>query len=261
MRDKEIVREIDRYLKGKMTIKEADQLWGKLLENPEYMKLLETEANVRKYFLAENYNHNVTGETGSGTIHKSGTVLSLRNWIYAIAAGLVIFVMYQLTSLDTRSGLQSELISSIAAQEMVTMDIYRTAEQGYEELDVKINSGYEAAVSGRISESYDHFTSVLESQPATVQKAVANLNIGILHYNNAEFEKATHAFKAVIDEENPDLSVYTKEKGWLYLGQSHAQLGQLSEAYQAIREAYLLDGIFRNDAERLLTRIDEHLDN
>lgn len=259
MRDKEIVREIDLYLKGEMTIKEADQLWGKLLENPEYMKLLETEANVRKYFLAENYNHNVTGETGSGPVHKSGTKLSFKNWIYAVAAVLVIFVMYQLISLDTRTGLQSELLSSIAPQEMVTMDIYRTTDQGYETLDIEINSGYEAAVSGRVDESYAYFISVLEKNPADLQKTVAHLNLGILHYNNADFEEAIQAFRMVTDEEN--LSVYTLEKGWWYLGNSLAQIGQVSEAHQSIREAYLLDGIFRNDAERLLARIDEHLDN
>lgn len=261
MRDIEIVREIDRHLKGEMTVKEVDKLWSKLLENPEYMKLLETEANARKYFRAENYNQHITGEKNSDSVHKSGTVLSLRSWIYTIAAVLVIFVMYQLTSLDTGSGLQSELLVSIAPQEMVTMNVYRTAEQGYEMLDVEINAGYEAAVSGRLSESYDQFVTVLEGNPTAVQKAVTNLNLGILHYNNADFEEAVQAFKIVTAVESRDLSIYASEKGWWYLGHSLAQLGQLSEAHQAIQEAYLLDGIFRNDAELLLERIEELLEN
>lgn len=50
MRDVEIVKRIDRYLKEKLTENEIDLLWEEFLNNPKHFELLETEAIAREYF-------------------------------------------------------------------------------------------------------------------------------------------------------------------------------------------------------------------
>ena len=255
MRDIEILKDIDRYLNGEMSTQEIDQLWGKFIENPEYLDLLKTEAHARKYF-QKNVNEDAPGKEMG--FWSSNAVMSYKNWIYTLAAVLIIFVLFQLTTINGNAGLQSELLSSISPHEMVTVEVYRTTETGVESLDIEINKGYEAAVSGRLDESMEHFSHVLDSDPAPAQEAIAKLNLGILLFNIAEYEEATAAFKAVTEKEN--LSSFTLEKGWWYLGQSLARQDHLAGARQAVNEVYQLDGLFRQDAELLLKELDEVLD-
>ncbi len=257
MRDIEILKEIDRYLNGELTTQEIDQLWGKFIEHPEYLELLKTEAHARKYF-QKKVNEDAPAKEQGFWPSPSNAVMAYKNWIYTLAAVLIIFVLFQLTTIHGNDGLQSELLSSISPQEMVTVEIYRTTEPGFEQLDVEINKGYEAAVSGRLDESMDLFSGVLNSNPRPDQKAIANLNLGILHFNNSEFEEASAAFKTVTAEEN--LSPFTLEKGWWYLGQSLARQNNLADARQAVNTAFQFDGLFRQDAEQLLKKLDEVLD-
>jgi tetratricopeptide (TPR) repeat protein len=255
MRDIEILKDIDRYLNGEMSTEEIDQLWGKFIEKPEYFELLKTEAHARKYFQKKMRGDTPAEEKG---FWSSNVVMSYKNWIYTLAAVLIIFVLFQLTTVSSTAGLQSELLGSISPHEMVTVEIYRTTEPGFERLDIEINKGYEAAVSGRLDESKEHFLHVLDSDPTPAQKAVANLNMGILFFNNADFEEASAAFKTVTENEN--LSAFTLEKGWWYLGQSLARQDYLDDARQAVNKAYQLDGLFRQEAELLLKILDEILD-
>lgn len=54
MREEEIVKRIDRYLKEKLTENEIDLLWEEFLNNPKHFELLKTEAIAREYFQQDN---------------------------------------------------------------------------------------------------------------------------------------------------------------------------------------------------------------
>lgn len=44
----ELLKWIDKYLKGTLNDEEKDRLWAVLLENPEYYELFKTEVNLQK---------------------------------------------------------------------------------------------------------------------------------------------------------------------------------------------------------------------
>jgi tetratricopeptide (TPR) repeat protein len=253
MRDKETLKDIDRYLKGEMSAGEADQLWAKLLEHPEYLRLLETELHARNYFENKPL-HSREGINSKSNTKYTNAILTYKNWIYAVAALLAVILMYQLFSLDRQSEFHSELLATISPQEMVTMDIYRAAGEESESLDLAINRGFEAAVSGRVEESFAHFLMVLDDQPLPFQEAVASLNLGILHYNNSDFTLASEAFENATSKEG--LADYLYEKGLWFLGHSLAREGKYQEALIAFTEVYEFNAYFSEEAERLVKKFE-----
>jgi tetratricopeptide (TPR) repeat protein len=258
MRDKEILKDIDRYLKGKMTAKEADRLWGELLEHPEYMRLLETEAFARNYFQNKNSH---SGQSINGANHKSYEQPApvYKNWIYAVAALLAVILMYQLFITGPASELHAELLEIIPPQEMATMDVFRATKEETEILDLTINRGYEAAVSGRTDESFTHFSTVLESEPYPAQKAVANLNLGILHFNNSDFQSASEAFEKA--SENEEIADYLYEKSLWFLAHSLAREGKYDKSLEVFTTVYEHDGYFGERAEYILSKFNQLSDN
>jgi tetratricopeptide (TPR) repeat protein len=253
MRDKEILKNISRYLNGEMSVEEADQLWVEFLENPEYLKLLETEAHVRNYFQNKNtHNGQSISDDKLGLYEKSAPVY--KNWLYAVAAILAVILMYSLASSGPQSEFHSELLSSIPAMEMATMDIYRTTKEGTEMLDLAINRGYEAAVSGRLDESFNHFSSLLEEQLQPAQLAVANLNLGILHFNNSDYDSASEAFSITANMEGiPD---YLLEKSMWFFAHSLAREGKYNESIALFTDIYHYNGFYREEAENLIKLFD-----
>lgn len=50
MREIEFLDTLDRYIKGKLTEREKDELWKEFLKNPKYLDWLEIEVNARDYY-------------------------------------------------------------------------------------------------------------------------------------------------------------------------------------------------------------------
>ncbi len=253
MRDKEILKNIDRYLNGEMSVEEADQLWGEFLENPEHLRLLETEAHSRSYFKNKN---SKTRQSISGDEYDlyEKSAPAYKNWIYAVAAILTVILMYNLISSGPQSEFHSELLTSISAMEMATMDVYRTTKEGAEIHDLTINRGYEAAVSGRIDESFNHLSSLLEEPLQPAQRAVANLNMGILHFNNSDFDLATEAFSITASIE--DIPDFLLEKSMWFLAHSLAREGKYQESVNLFTDIYHQNGFYREEAEKLINLFD-----
>lgn len=256
MKDEEIVKEIDRYLNGKLTEKEIDLLWSEFLKNPEYFELLKTEVIAREYFLHKKIEKEETRPSKSPeTDERRIALIDTKALGYGIAAFFVIILLFWFVVVDHKSAIHSELVAAISPHEMVTTNLYRSVDGAQKQLDIMISRGFEAAISGRIDQSIEYFSTVLESNPMPDQKAVANLNYGILLYNNEDFEAASKAFETVGDTD--DLSSYTTEKGLWYLANSLAHLENFEDALDAALQAYALDGLFKEAAGRLVEILEE----
>lgn len=264
MRDKDILKQIDRYLNGELSEKEADQLWVEILKNPEYLQWLEIESSAREFFhdkdRGRSRNTTTTNHIESRSVetnNRPSLLLNYRYWLYGIAAVFAVVVSFQFLSVD-RPALQGFVAGDISVEEMATTDIYRSTLDRVDVIDVEINRGFEAAISGRLNESHQIYQELLDNSASDTQHAVINFNYGILLYNQERYPEAAEAFKAAVEYE--DLPEYVSEKGWWFLGQSFVLASDLPSARKAIDKVYTLDGRFKAEAQNLLDRIDNNLE-
>lgn len=254
MKEAEILHQTDRYLKGELSSEEADRLWQAFLEDPEYYELFEAEAAARIYYSRQTAEHVDIKPMGEGT---SSRILDQifsgqQSWIIGSATLLAIILLVWLVSFSISNPAPPGLWAEIPVNEMVTTDIYRDTNSSPQKLDVEINRGFKAAISGRPSESMEIFQNVLESRPTGLQQVIATLNYGILLYNNEEFEEARRAFES-IQESSPDtLTDHLIGKTWWYLGQTLVRLNQKELSIQALERSIEYGGIHEKDAAQLL---------
>lgn len=245
MREDEVVKQIDDYLKGMLTEKEIDFLWAEFLRNPDYFELFKTEVIAREYFQKEIIKRD----------RANANILILKKLGYGIVALLVITLLFRFIAAEYTSSLHTELVTEISPHEMVTTNLYRSVDESQKQLDVTISRGFEAAISGRTEQSEEYFSAVLESDPLPDQKAVASLNYGILLFNSSDFEGASEAFETVVNTES--LSPYTTEKGWWYLANSLAHLENFEGAFHAAHQAYSNGELFKEEADRLMDKLED----
>lgn len=248
MSDKQMVRQIDFYLKGELTENEVDQLWTEFLREPKFLRWFEIEVAAREYFLRNEKGGNHPDTTEMNTIHFPGGDTVYKRWIYRVAVILLFIILFQW--INTDSSENSVLVSEIPAGEMSAADIYRSVETGYDQFDIEINRGFEAAMSGRTEESEKIFEKLLEENLSGRQSAIANLNSGILYFNRAGYRNATGKFEAVIQSD--DLPDYIMEKSWWFLSQSRTWMQEYESAMNAAVRVREYDGIFREDADQLI---------
>ncbi|MEX2573141.1 MAG: hypothetical protein WD317_02550, partial [Balneolaceae bacterium] len=244
MGDYEMVRQIDRYLNGELTDKEVDLLWEEFLRNPEYLQWFEIEAAARQYFLKNQDGDRGSGMTEMSTVRLPAALSAYASWIYGFTAFFAALLFFYMLPVENGVGGYPELISEIPPGEMATIDVYRSADKNWDQLDIEINAGFESAMSGRAEEAEEIFAGILSQDLSPVQSAAANLNYGILLYNRSRFESASKAFENVTRLE--DTSPYLLEKSWWYLAQSRMRLKKTGEARLAAIRTFESEGIYSN---------------
>ncbi len=260
MREEEIIRQIDLYLRGKLSEEEIDQLWVEFLKNPEYMELFQIEAGARYYYAGKKQNANKELQKMQANSNQAGPQAPASwylpgspviRWGAGIAAAMLLMLLvYNWFSAD---GLERELIASISPHEMVTTDIQRTDDLAFDPLDVDLNRGYEAAVSGRTEEALERFSSLLTEELDARQSSIAHLNLGILYYNDSLFEEAADSFSRSL--EAGELDPFVREKTWWYLANARLKAGEIEEAYHTLQELIRFEGLYQEEAERLMELI------
>lgn len=264
MTEKEIIQEVERYIKGELTGAEIDALWMEFLKNPEYYHLFETDLHLRHLAAeAKKSGHNslralkesdsISAAESSGKPQKR----SFAQWIGAMAAVVIFGLFIHFAILDKDDAFSSLALSGIGVENLSGTDIFRSEEESAGALDIAINQGVAYALSGSEQRAKTMFERVLERDPNNEQQARAQKNLGILLYNSGEFEMATdYLLRAA---ESTAISLYFQERACWYLGNSYLRLDQTEESKEALTKAIDLDGQFKEDAETLLRRIDEKL--
>lgn len=254
MKEEEILRQTDRYLKGKLSPEETDRLWQAFLKHPEYYELFETEAAARIYFSrqrAQREDMKPMDEDSSSRILDQ-IFSSQRSWLIGSATLLAIILLVRFVAFSVTSPAPPGLWPEIPVNEMVTTEIYRDTDSSPGKLDVEINRGFKAAISGRPSEAKGIFQGVLESRPTDLQRVVATLNYGILLYNNDQFEEARKAFESIHEYSSETLTDHLSGKTWWFLAQTLARLNEDELSIHALERSIKFRGIYEKDAKQLL---------
>lgn len=254
MKEEEILRQTDRYLKGKLSPKEADRLWQAFLEHPEYYELFETEVAARIYFSRQRVQRE---EMKPMDEDSSSRILDQifsgqRSWLIGSATLLAMILLVRFVVFSVSSPSPPGLWPEIPANEMVTTEIYRDTNSSPEKLDVEINRGFKVAISGRPAEAIGIFKSVLESRPTDLQRVVATLNYGILLYNNDQFEEAREAFESIHEDSPETLTDHLSGKTWWFLAQTLVRLNEDELSMHALERSIEFGGIHEEDATQLL---------
>ncbi|MGD8428417.1 MAG: tetratricopeptide repeat protein [Balneolaceae bacterium] len=259
-RDLELEKRIDAYIKGKLTEEQSLQLWADLLERPDYIELLETELGLKSIF--EKQSEETSGDTQ--TASESRVIYSLQRywkWMASAAAVIILVVAVNILQVDTNQSLNELAVKKFnLIENLSSAKILRSQSTNLSPADSLLNLGFEAAIAGDIPgalATYEKIISEHGEEPAAVK---AYLNKGLIQYNSGQFQESTLAFKHVLEQVNGDNPIL-KEKAYWYLGNAYLNMKQLQEARDAIHSVYMMDGIYRRSAFRLLKKLDYKLGN
>jgi tetratricopeptide (TPR) repeat protein len=252
----EVLKAIDLYIRGELSQKEIDELWKKFLQSPEYYELFETELHLRSLI---KQGKKPDFESNSDDSPKFFTLGSYKYWLFAAAAVVILAICIQLFSMDQREVLQQMALSEIDKTELMGADVARSDESDSEKIDVAINQALAIAYDDQPGLAIEHFQQILEQPLSDQQRIRVKMNLGILHYNLADYESARKYFFTLTERE--DLRTHVMEKSWWFLGNTYLNLGNLHDAHDAVSKVYGMDVRFRASALELLKRLEEELDD
>lgn len=258
-RDIELEKQIDAYIKGKLTEEESRELWEALLQRPDYIELLETELGVKSIMEKR---ASADTDRDEQSVADGGVIYTLQKswkWIAAAAAVALLAVTINVLQLDTERTLREMAVQNIdISTNLASAPVLRSQKASITPADSLLNRGFEAAISGNMNRAlamYDQIIEKFGNEPAAVQ---ALLNKGIIQYNRSEYGNAIGSFEKVLASvRNKPVA---KEKAHWYMGNAYINTDELEKAREAIYEAYSMDGIYRQSAHRILQKLDEQLE-
>lgn len=253
-RDLNLEKQMDAYIKGHLNEEQARKLWVALLKRPDYIELLETELGVKAIF--EKRSSSNESKTSDSAI-----IYSLQNswkWMAAAAVVIIMIISVNIFRLDNNQLLQNLAVEDInLRQNLISSPVTRSGKIKEDPSDSLLNLGFKAAIDGDIKKAVKIYEEVImkyEESPAAV---LAQLNIGMIHYNMGYFEKATHSFQKVLKKATEQPVI--KEKAYWLLGNAYIIQNKPVLARKAIQNAYDMNGIYQKPAFRLLQKLDKQI--
>jgi len=255
MTDKNIYKQIARYINGELNDSEIDTLWEEFLRNPEMFEYFETELNLADLFRNKGYG----SEISQSNLISEPKYVQYKKWIFASAAAILISLGLQVFSVTDSDLISNYSLSEIPVTEMMGTDIYRAEIDDTNPLDIAINQALAKAFSNKSDESFYKFTELASQDLTDEQKTIVHLNLGILHYNRGEDQKSIEQFLSVLNIE--ELPRYTEEKAWWFMGNAYLNTQNVKRAREAVFSAYTMNGKFEAPALALLKKIDRKFSN
>ncbi len=252
----EILKKIDLYIRGELSQEEIDELWKEFLRYPETYEWFETELHLRSLIKKGKKPGFSENSDESAKLYALGGYMP---WLLAAAAAVIIAFGIQLFSIDQQEALQKMALSSIDQTELMGAEVQRSDEEEAGELDVAINQALAIAYDNEPELAIRHFRQILDQSPSASQRVRVEMNLGILLYNQSDFTSAKEHFLSLTEMDG--IRSHTLEKSWWFLGNTYLNLGEFSEARDAVFKVYEMDGRFQNPANTLLHRLDIELGN
>jgi tetratricopeptide (TPR) repeat protein len=252
VRNIELEKQIDEYIKGNLTEEQAQELWEKLFQNPEYIELLNTDLGVRS--IVQEQGNELSKEEG-----RHAMIYSLQNswkWVAGVAAVVLIAVAINFFG-SVETSLEQLSIQKINVSENLASAPTMRSVQQHTPSDSLLNLGFKKAISGNVDKAVAIYDLIIREHPNEPASTQAYLNKGIIQFNDQDFEGAIASFKAVTRKAKKQS--FTREKGYWYLGNAFINTDSLSKAHQAMEQVYLMEGIYHKPAIDLLKELDEQL--
>src|SRR5699024_6114197 len=230
-------KQIDAYVKGHLSEEQALKLWEELLKQPKYIELLRTELGVKSIVSEHPADYSATSEPSQNTPP------SIRPWA-AAAAVIIIAVTLYFFSTDSQQPLRQLGLNSITlSEQLASAPILRSDQSPTTPGDSLLNLGFKAAISGDLSEATAFYDTIIDKYPEQSTAIQAYLNKGIIQFNRDDFAGAISFFKKSVD--GAKTQPLTREKGYWYLGNAYVRVDSLSQAHDAVFEAYSMEGVYQ----------------
>ncbi|MTI88856.1 MAG: tetratricopeptide repeat protein [Balneolaceae bacterium] len=249
LKEREIRKKIDAYIKGQLSEDDTQKLWVEFAKKPELLEDLEIEVAIKEI---------ISRQLVSQKQAKRFT-LPKYTWQAAAAAVLLIAIMVQFFRVETPTSMNDFVVEHISAEQIETADGIRAKDLAISTADSLLNLGFEAFISGNDDRALELYNQIIKNYPEEPYLSKAYLNIGIIHYNDGNYEKAIPAFQQAADR-SANKQMIT-EKAYWYLGNALVNTDKLEEARKAVYKAYAMEGIFREPAFLLLQKINNDLGN
>lgn len=231
----DIEKRIDRYINGRLSPEEIDNLWAELVQDEDHLDYLKSVANLKSVIERRRKNK------------KRARIR--RMWSYAAAAVLVLALGVMLvlnTSVFTGP-------DSVQPVDSIELDYYRSVEGEAARTGTKtvITDAINLANTGNFEQAVSLLEKELEGDITPAWESEVNLTLGSLYYNESQYREAIPHYEVVI-ENREELDVLTLEKAYWYLGNTYFQLEEMEMAKEHIRKAYELNGAYRRVAQSYL---------
>jgi tetratricopeptide (TPR) repeat protein len=254
-RDINLEKQLDAYVKGRLTQDEAEKLWVELIKRPDYIDLLDTELHLKTLFEQR--------AAEDGTVEEGSTAFISKSWKWLAAAASIAILIMSLGWLGGDSGgtVQPLALSSINIVEHLTSpDVVRAEKSVLSQTDSMLNSGFQAAISHQPATAIKIYQQLIASFPENTEAVEqAYFNIGILRYNAGNFTGARNALLSALEMGTGNRVL--EEKSLWFLLNAYIQLCDLSQAKQLAERVYKMDGIYREASGRLIQRMEQAAKN
>lgn len=245
----QIKKQIDAYVKGKLTEDEIVELWNAFAKDPSLLDDLELEVGLMEILKGEASSKKDT----SKVIPK----LPAWTWHAAAAAVLVIVGFIQVFQNDPKTELDQFVVRSIPPDQVETSDGIRAKDMILVTADSLLNLGFQAFISGNSNQALALYNEVITNHDIEPYGSKAFTNKGILLYNSSEYDSSIVSFDNALIRVQENRMI--EEKAFWYKGNALINIGELEEARRTIQQAYALDGVFRRPAFLLLQKLNYDL--
>lgn len=266
--DKEILVRIDRYIRGELREEEKERLWKEFLRKPEYYHWFETELHLRRMKESDgnsgsgssNGNGHQNGMGGGRVLNGNGSpVMSMMShmrsytWVLAAAAVLTLIVGIRFFLFQGSPEIHELAINRIDATELSGAGITRSDDQTDDSDQVALSRGIAFAYNGDEVRAAEQFVSVLNASDNPELVSKAELNLGIVRYNQQNFEEASIYFGQSL--QSGVLSAFLEEKTRWFLANSYLNLGREEKARTELDAIMEVEGRYEAEASHLKQRL------
>jgi tetratricopeptide (TPR) repeat protein len=238
---KELEEKIDQYVNGQLSAQEVDELWAELIQDGYHLDYLKSVANLKAVIKRKR--------------EEQKKAKKKQYWYYAAAAVIALLI-----AIVGVMNISTQQQSSVEPVSTIELDYYRSGDGTVSSSPDKevIQNAIKLANTGRENEAITLLQAELENASTPEWIVELSLNLGSLHYNNGNYDKAIEYYERVIThKDNENVDVLMLEKAYWYIGNAYFHLDQLVDAKTNIEKAHELNGAYRRVAQSYLNALSE----
>lgn len=247
MTEKEISRQITRYINGELNDQEEDLLWEEFLENEALYRIFETELNLTDLYRNKNFSDNKPDNRNViNTPTKRYAI-----WTTSLAALILVTSMLYIFSFNSNNQPATYALAEIELTQMLGSDIFRDDSPDAAQFDQQINRSLSLAFSGDTDEAIETLNA-LTSEPLTEnQKLRVYYNLGILAYNGGNYDLSLEKFTELNNIPPASKPEYVTENTQWYIANIYLKQERVDEAVQILNKITSKPGTHSERAEML----------
>ncbi len=245
MDQSQIYNKIEDYAYGKLPASEVEDLWVKILENPELLAYLETIAHL-KYLSSSRNSANIQKHTNTPNF-------SFKSGLWAIAASLTIIIGVLFYFRLSTNSVLPKAQDTIPSSDFESVDVYRSADSNLTPHQQELNTGFAMMIGNRNDQAKSVFQHLLSEKPENDIRAKLFFDLGTIAYNQRNYTTALDDFRLALSHARDGNTQWLPEKINWYLGQTHLQLEQPQKTIEFAERVVKYNGYYRNRADSLLS--------